>query len=562
MKNIGHKILLLVGVAVILGLVAVLMVYTQHQEESLLHQNERAMELLTESVSGGLQTVMLAGYADIAQEYSDNLKQVSRIRDFRILRMDGREAFRDNITINAVNTLLESDHFPKRKEQDNPQIVSQDIIEQFKHIDDKGSLTIYGTGEDGQPQLSFYAAIEKRSACYGCHGEGESQGVMKLTTSLAPVYAEIDDARKQATVVGAVAIILILGLTYILIRRSVVGPITRVTAGMSGMASGNLTERIPVIGDDELSQMANSFNQMGDALKESHDGLQTERDKLTTIILGAREGMVATNSSGKIVLVNPAAEKLLSKSFEELVEGGFENIIDDPDYVHAYLSSNGVGMPETHVYKGRVLHFYATTIRDANLNTVGSAALIRDVTEEKRLEEQLRTLSNTDGLTGLLNRRRMDEILAQEHSRARRYKQELGVLLFDVDHFKKFNDTYGHDQGDRVLQALAEAMKDHFRNVDFPCRYGGEEFVVILPSCGIEGSKIAAERFRERIENMVVDGLKVTISIGISVYPYHNIDNAELMLKAADEALYQGKKAGRNCVKLADKDAPTGEAEE
>ncbi|MBF0585238.1 MAG: GGDEF domain-containing protein, partial [Magnetococcales bacterium] len=189
---------------------------------------------------------------------------------------------------------------------------------------------------------------------------------------------------------------------------------------------------------------------------------------------------------------------------------------------------------------------------------IGSAALVRDITQEKKLEEKLRKLSTTDGLTGLYNRRWFDTALSDEMQRAARYHQMVGLLLFDVDHFKRFNDTHGHDQGDRVLQALGRVMQGHFREVDHPCRYGGEEFCAILPNTGHPGAQLAAERLRQKVESMEVDGLKVTISIGVAIFPMVG-KNPDDFLKQADLALYKAKKGGRNQVCFADQAVPTTE---
>ena len=352
-----------------------------------------------------------------------------------------------------------------------------------------------------------------------------------------------------AFVMACILIVLMIGIAVILVN-SLVHPISKVTNAMLHVADGNMDSQVPVMGNDELGQMATIFNQMASQLSVAHNGLQNEQEKLTTILLSAREGIIGTNRDGKVALVNPAALRLLGKTEEKIVEDGFLKLIDDPDYVSQFLERSGFDMPETVVYNNKVLNFFAASIQDKKGEIVGSAALIRDVTEEKKLERMLRDLSNTDGLTQLLNRRRFDELMQLEYQRARRYGLPLGLLLFDVDHFKKFNDTYGHDQGDRVLQAIANTMKDSFRDVDFCCRYGGEEFCVITPSTTVPGLMIAAERFRERIESMVVDGLKVTVTIGVVAYPIDLPDAkgpAEIF-KAADDALYVGKKSGRNKV--------------
>ena len=359
-------------------------------------------------------------------------------------------------------------------------------------------------------------------------------------------------ARTRLAFIMATVLILLMILVAFLLVKSLVIPIAKVTHAMLHVANGNMDSQVPVMGRDELGQMAEIFNTMSNQLSAAHEGLQSEQEKLTTILLSAREGIVGTNRDGRIALVNPAALVLLGKTEEEIVAGGFLHLIDDPEYVKSFLDKAGADMPETLFYKGKVLQFFAATIEGKSGDIVGSAALIRDVTEEKKLEGMLRDLSNTDGLTQLLNRRRFDELMLSEYQRARRYGLELGLILFDVDHFKKFNDTYGHDQGDRVLQAIANTMKDSFRDVDFCCRYGGEEFCIITPNTGVTGLQVAAERLRKAVEDMVVDDLKVTITIGAIVYPTHfpGAKGPDELFKATDDALYVGKKAGRNQVCL------------
>ncbi|MBF0183486.1 MAG: diguanylate cyclase [Magnetococcales bacterium] len=348
----------------------------------------------------------------------------------------------------------------------------------------------------------------------------------------------------------AAFILLILPVAFFTVRRHVIQPITLMTDAIEQVAQGNLQQQVAAQSMDELSRMGLAFNHMASELNRIHSGLQSERDKLTTIIVAAQEGIVITDRLGNIALINPAAERLLEKSAEQITREGFLNLLDDPDYLHAYLNQSGIEIPSTVVYHNRVLSFYAATIHDPDGQAIGSAALMRDITEEKRLEKQLRDLSNTDSLTSLNNRRRMEEILSEEFSRAKRYKLPLSILMLDVDHFKRFNDQHGHDQGDRVLQAVARVMHNTCRDVDSPCRYGGEEFCLILPSTALEGADRMAERLRYNVEQHRVDGLQVTISIGVAVFPLVG-ETAESLKKLADEALYQAKHAGRNCYRIA-----------
>lgn len=169
------------------------------------------------------------------------------------------------------------------------------------------------------------------------------------------------------------------------------------------------------------------------------------------------------------------------------------------------------------------------------------------------LYQRMERLATTDGLTGLNNHRNFQEILAKEIERSRRYKRPLALLIMDIDHFKKFNDTYGHPVGDLVLKEIALCIQKSIRINDIPARYGGEEFVVIVPETTEQGALVTAERIRTTIEEHVVNSLdrqlKVTVSIGCSAYPEWATNQAEL-IETADKALYTAKGSGRNKVTL------------
>jgi diguanylate cyclase (GGDEF)-like protein/PAS domain S-box-containing protein len=172
-----------------------------------------------------------------------------------------------------------------------------------------------------------------------------------------------------------------------------------------------------------------------------------------------------------------------------------------------------------------------------------------------RLREALRTQSVRDALTGLHNRRYLEEVLDREVRRAARATQSLGLLMIDLDHFKSFNDTYGHDAGDAVLRDTGASLSKGIRAEDFVCRYGGEEFVVILPTADLEASRARAERLRSRMRELTImhQGKSlgmVTISVGVATFPEHGLSPKELMA-AADAALYEAKRGGRDQVAVA-----------
>jgi diguanylate cyclase (GGDEF)-like protein/PAS domain S-box-containing protein len=216
--------------------------------------------------------------------------------------------------------------------------------------------------------------------------------------------------------------------------------------------------------------------------------------------------------------------------------------------VAAAVIHDGTGSPEG----------LLTVIRDINerkfleeaLNRINTS-LMSQIQETNRLQEQLREQALRDPLTGLYNRRYLDATLGRELSRAARDGQPLAVALLDIDHFKKINDSYGHQAGDEVLKALGAMLRAGARGGDIACRWGGEEFMLVLPRMGLDTARARTEQWRTAFGNVVFslgeDQATVTLSVGIAVYPEHGRDAAAL-IQCADTALYAAKSAGRNRV--------------
>jgi diguanylate cyclase (GGDEF)-like protein len=172
-----------------------------------------------------------------------------------------------------------------------------------------------------------------------------------------------------------------------------------------------------------------------------------------------------------------------------------------------------------------------------------------------KLREILRTQSVRDPLTNLYNRLYMEESLDRELSRATRKKTPLGLMMLDVDHFKRFNDTFGHDAGDMVLRTLANTLRTQLRAEDIICRYGGEEFTVILPDASLESCRRRAEQLREVIKGVATEFRgqpleRITLSVGVAAFP-DNGATREALVEVADAALYRAKAQGRDCVVVA-----------
>ncbi len=196
-------------------------------------------------------------------------------------------------------------------------------------------------------------------------------------------------------------------------------------------------------------------------------------------------------------------------------------------------------------------------VSEAACNALERAHLLESI---QSANERLEHIARTDGLTGLYNRRYFHEQFNQEFERARRYETPLSCLIFDVDDFKKVNDTHGHLVGDSVLVEIANRLLRRVRSIDLSARYGGEEFVVLMPQTEREGAMAQAERVRKHIAESAFEGMPsgehVTVSIGVAVYNSKTMRGPADLLRAADHALYKAKQTGKNKVALAEEDTP------
>ena len=200
----------------------------------------------------------------------------------------------------------------------------------------------------------------------------------------------------------------------------------------------------------------------------------------------------------------------------------------------------------------------AIAIENARLYSDAQKELIEKIEAEGKLlelQKELEEQAIRDSLTGLYNRRFLDETLSRELSRAERDKYSVSIVMLDLDHFKNFNDTYGHDVGDMMLKQLGKLLSSQVRAGDIACRFGGEEFVVVMPKASLSVAKQRANDWRMKFESQILihegEVLNATLSAGVAVYPLHGTTSDEIIRKA-DQAMYAAKAAGRNLVIMAE----------
>jgi diguanylate cyclase (GGDEF)-like protein/PAS domain S-box-containing protein len=263
--------------------------------------------------------------------------------------------------------------------------------------------------------------------------------------------------------------------------------------------------------------------------------------------------------------VSPACLRLLGWTQEEMTGVGPECFVVPEDLPLIEAASQRILCPDVENSPATVrmrrkdgslvwMEMNARAVRDPATGEPREIVVVmRDITEYKAMEEKLASMALSDGLTGLANRRAFDQALQGEWELTLREGSELSLLLLDIDHFKRFNDSYGHQAGDDCLRTIAAAVKDCVRSTDIAARYGGEEIAVILRTMGAAGARNAAEKLRGAIEALRLpqqDGW-VTASIGVATALARQGGTArtpESLLQAADNALYQAKREGRNRV--------------
>jgi diguanylate cyclase (GGDEF)-like protein/PAS domain S-box-containing protein len=292
------------------------------------------------------------------------------------------------------------------------------------------------------------------------------------------------------------------------------------------------------------------------------------------LIENMRDGVLVLDLRNRIMDINPAMEGFLEEKISFYMgKNAFEVFQPWMEKTDLFLDKTETRI-ELKVPKdpSRYVDLQVTPLYDRSQSMNGYLMVFRDITESKQVEKRLRYVNDRlqgqlieigllqsklreqairDPLTNIFNRRYLDETLDRELSRAAREDYPVCVIMVDIDHFKRVNDTHGHEAGDLVLKAIAETLSDHCRRGDFACRYGGEEFVVALPNITLETAYARAEDLRKSLNLLSVPyeehNLSVTISMGIACFP-ENGQTRDCILRAADQAMYAAKEAGRDHI--------------
>ncbi|MFT7128376.1 MAG: diguanylate cyclase (GGDEF)-like protein/PAS domain S-box-containing protein [Gammaproteobacteria bacterium] len=279
--------------------------------------------------------------------------------------------------------------------------------------------------------------------------------------------------------------------------------------------------------------------------------------------------VIGVNREGKIALFNPAAEKLLGYKSEDVINKTHISCLYHPPGAGKELKkliySDGFGGPgliqqhETQLRTkgGSILPILiSATLIIENDEEIGSVGFFHDLTLQKELEASLKSLAITDGLTGLYNQRHFYTVLSQETARCQRYERPLSLICIDVDNFKKVNDSLGHLEGDSLLRYVAKVVNTVARSNDHGFRYGGDEYMLLLPEADKEKALSVAARLVEQFEKNQPASLTdynrgdLPLSLSIGVSEFSSDEQSEMFVKRADFAMYQAKRVSGNNIEF------------
>jgi len=315
-------------------------------------------------------------------------------------------------------------------------------------------------------------------------------------------------------------------------------------------------------GGYELAALAEAINRRRDQRIQAERALRDSELKLRTNLLMMPLGSMEVDVAGNIRSWNPAAELMFGYLEKEVAGRDFVELIVPEglrDEVRELIGRIAQGeVIDRHILEcvtkdGRaiVCEWYDTPLYDSSGAWIGWVSLVKDITEQKAEADRILYLSRHDPLTGLLNRRSMQEKLEEEHRRSMRTESAYSCIMLDIDRFKNFNDSYGHECGDVVLKGVADALRQSVRATDSVSRWGGEEFLILMPDTGNPGGLELAEKIRARIqsESIAYGDLSFSVTLTAGVASCRSEDESEeACVRRADEALLAGKASGRNRV--------------
>lgn len=294
--------------------------------------------------------------------------------------------------------------------------------------------------------------------------------------------------------------------------------------------------------------------------------LNVSMKRFEAVVNNAYDGIITIDENQNIKLFNEAAQSMFGYNEKEIIGEPLTNLLPENyrskhhDYVDGFKNSQVDSRPmQTRApvqglrKDGSVFSIEVTISKIRISDNVEYTAVIRDISEKNQLLKELILSSRKDPLTGLSNRRYFTDILNAEITRATRFNRGFSLLMLDIDHFKLINDKFGHSCGDAALVAFANILLNNIREVDSICRWGGEEFMILLPEISKDNALIVAEKIRTNVESHDIEygdvSVNITVSIGLDHFSGESIE-INSMINTVDKCLYKAKNTGRNRVSI------------
>ncbi len=476
---------------------------------------------------------------------------------------------------------------------------ARDFVRQVKRLTrrdvaivDARGRELAGTVDDIPDDLGQSGETAVDGAPYRYQTEGiPGLGGQDLELQLLLKTSDVESPRPDLIILLALgAALLVAVLSALLISRSLQAEVNRLLEATRKIGRGEFRVDVPADGKDDFSKLGQQVNLMAAELEQRVADLKHERGRLQSSIRRVGESFAkgldrasvlkivtetavdGTSARCGRTMLQPAEGILRPGAVAGSVEGheaalrAAEASAMDTQQLQEARVGDVVAMahPMRVEGGGRVVGVlavaregagYTEADRDLLQYLAGQAAVS---IENVSLHETVQRQAVTDELTGLFNHRHLQEVLAAEVERTRRFEQQLGLIMVDIDDFKRVNDSYGHLQGDLVLREVARVLRETAREIDIPARYGGEEMAVVLPQTDMQGAFRFAERVRRRIERLdlpLLDRsgtLHITASLGVAAIPGSAAPTKDALVGAADAALYRAKREGKNRTERAD----------
>lgn len=369
-----------------------------------------------------------------------------------------------------------------------------------------------------------------------------------VLTPQARIDASTDWLQRRIFVAMLFVLALIAAVAY-LEGRSIVRSVGHVADAARGIARGRLGDRVGVRGRDEFASLGLAFNEMADQLQARLQELEEERRRVRETTLRFGEALAATHDIDQLL-------RVIVESAVEATGASLGQLVENDRVLIEFGDRRGSSRLEFPLSAGRetfgtlVLYGedFSSDQRESAGWLVGHAVIALANAQRHRTVEQQALV---DGLTGLANRRLCTAALEKELARAHRFKEPLALVLADIDDFKTINDRWGHPTGDEVLKSFADTLQKSVREIDLAGRWGGEEFVLLLPGTDLQGGRQLAERVRRKLARAKIvapDGERVRVRASFGVAAFPEAHSQEQLVAASDGALYEAKRAGKNRV--------------